>query len=271
MPRVYIRKTDKGKVPESVMIDAVTAVEKGMTVRHAAKEFNIARSTLINNIKKAKTSKSNQTSLCPNYQHSLIFNAEQENCLATYLARCSNMFYGLKTKKVRALALEMALVNNIKCFASWTTYSMAGREWLFGFIRLHPELSLRQPEATSLARATAFNKFNVNTFMSIYQLAELGGTAFLKASKKQNILSGFKTSGVWPLDKDIFSDDEFLPSDVTDRPMVADPELPDIDIARPRAHCSSSSPNTDTPFVPDATPHEDTSINVLAICQSDFR
>ncbi|KAI8778456.1 hemocyanin 1 [Biomphalaria glabrata] len=34
MPRVYIRKTDKGKVPESVMIDAVTAVEKGMTVVH---------------------------------------------------------------------------------------------------------------------------------------------------------------------------------------------------------------------------------------------
>ncbi|XP_055897466.1 uncharacterized protein LOC129928222 [Biomphalaria glabrata] len=100
--------------------------------------------------------------------------------------------------------------------------------------------------------------------LSIYQLVELRGTAFLKASTKQNILSGFKTSGVWPLDKDIFLDEEFLPSDVTDRPMVADPELPDIDIARPRAHCSSSSPDTDTPFVPDATPQGDTSINVLA-------
>nr|KAI8744078.1 hypothetical protein BgiMline_021075 [Biomphalaria glabrata] len=29
MPRVYKRKTDKGKVPESVMRDALTAVEKG--------------------------------------------------------------------------------------------------------------------------------------------------------------------------------------------------------------------------------------------------
>nr|KAI8746070.1 hypothetical protein BgiMline_019786 [Biomphalaria glabrata] len=47
------------------------------------------------------------------------------------------------------------------------------------------------------------------------------------------------------------------------RPMVADPELPDIDIARPRAHCSSSSPNTDTPFVPDAAPQADTLINLL--------
>ncbi|KAI8780061.1 piggyBac transposable element-derived protein 3 [Biomphalaria glabrata] len=66
-----------------------------------------------------------------------------------------------------------------------------------------------------------------------------------------------------PLDKDIFSDEELLSSDLTDRPMVADPELPDIDIARPRAHCSSSSPNTDTPFVPDAAPQADTSINLL--------
>ncbi|KAK6964348.1 hypothetical protein BgiMline_031571 [Biomphalaria glabrata] len=51
--------------------------------------------------------------------------------------------------------------------------------------------------------------------------------------------------------------------DLKSRPMVADPELPDIDIARPRAHCSSSSPNTDTPFVPDAAPQADTLINLL--------
>lgn len=33
-----------------------------------------------------------------------------------------------------------------------------------------------------------------------------------------NIMNGFKVAGIWPLNGDIFSDDEFLTSAVTDRP-----------------------------------------------------
>jgi hypothetical protein len=38
---------------------------------------------------------------------------------------------------------------------------MAGDKWYNGFIARHPEVSLRQPEATSVARARGFCKENI--------------------------------------------------------------------------------------------------------------
>ena len=76
MPRVYIRKTDKGQVPREVMERAIQAVKEGMPVRKAAKTYSIARTTLNNNLVKAK--KDSTAKLEPNYKHSQIFNQEQE-------------------------------------------------------------------------------------------------------------------------------------------------------------------------------------------------
>lgn len=41
---------------------------------------------------------------------------------------------------------------------------MAGKDWLQAFIRRHPQLSIRKPEATSIARITGFNKDTVKLF-----------------------------------------------------------------------------------------------------------
>lgn len=41
---------------------------------------------------------------------------------------------------------------------------MAGKEWLRSFKSRHSDLSMKKPEACSLARATAFNKETVKTF-----------------------------------------------------------------------------------------------------------
>jgi len=48
---------------------------------------------------------------------------------------------------------------------NWHTHKMAGRDWMTAFFDHHP-LSLRKPEGRSLARNNAFNRDNVNTFVS---------------------------------------------------------------------------------------------------------
>lgn len=44
------------------------------------------------------------------------------------------------------------------------TVQMAGRNWFTQFMHRHQGLSIRAPQATSLARATAFNRHSVSEF-----------------------------------------------------------------------------------------------------------
>ena len=58
--------------------------------------------------------------------------------------------------------------------------------------------------------------------LTVYQIAELAGKAWEKAATPENIKAGFKATGIWPYNRDIFSEADFLPSSITDRP---DPSL----------------------------------------------
>ena len=53
--------------------------------------------------------------------------------------------------------------------------------------------------------------------MTIYDNPDMVGRAFPRAFTPVNIQSGFEVAGIFPFDRDIFSDLEFLPSDFTDR------------------------------------------------------
>ena len=81
------------------------------------------------------------------------------------------MFHGLSRDACRQLAFEYAQVNNKKFPSSWKTNSKAVKDWFYGFLRRQSSLSLRLPEATSLARSIAFNKSNVQLFF--YNLKEV--------------------------------------------------------------------------------------------------
>ncbi|KAF2898949.1 hypothetical protein ILUMI_07210, partial [Ignelater luminosus] len=55
--------------------------------------------------------------------------------------------------------------------------------------------------------------------MTIYQVAECVGEAHPKAFTTANIIAGFKKSGIYPLNRSVFSKADFLNVSVTDRPI----------------------------------------------------
>ena len=61
-------------------------------------------------------------------------------------------------------AYELASRNNIAVPESWEKNKSAGKDWLASFMK-RKNLSVQSPEATSLGRATAFNKVTVNIFL----------------------------------------------------------------------------------------------------------
>ena len=53
-------------------------------------------------------------------------------------------------------------------------------------------------------------------------VAELFGSAYSKACTIENAISGFRKCGICPYNAEIFSDEDFAPSSVTDRPNPND-------------------------------------------------
>ncbi|EFN84581.1 hypothetical protein EAI_09936, partial [Harpegnathos saltator] len=72
---------------------------------------------------------------------------------------------------LRRLAYKFANVNCMKMPTSWKTNEEAGADWLMSFLKRNKSLSIRTPEATSIGRATGFNRPIVNLFFD--KLAEL--------------------------------------------------------------------------------------------------
>jgi len=75
-------------------------------------------------------------------------------------------FYGLTLHDMRSLAFQLAELNGFENPFS-TKDKMAGKDWAIAFVKRRTELSLRSPEATSLARAVGFNRVQVGKFFGL--------------------------------------------------------------------------------------------------------
>lgn len=81
---------------------------------------------------------------------------------------------------------------------------------------------------------------NAGKPVTIYDLPEIAGKAYLKAFNPANITKGFATAGIYPLDTNIFCEEDFLPSFVTDRPNPAS-------LAQPGSSSGLQSTSLQTP------------------------
>jgi hypothetical protein len=72
---------------------------------------------------------------------------------------------------------------------------------------------------TYMASAIASNlKENSWQRLSTEHIASLVGTEFSKAATMETAMNGFRNRGLWPVDRCVFTDDDFVPSMVTNRP-----------------------------------------------------
>lgn len=101
------------------------------------------------------------------------------------------------------------------------------REHGIVFLSLHPHTSHKmQPldvgvfSSFKIKCRTAINDWHLSNpgrTLSIYEIASLTKIAFMESFTAKNITSGFEKTGIWPFNRMIFSEDDFLSSFVTDR------------------------------------------------------
>ena len=83
-----------------------------------------------------------------------------------HVIRLAKLFYGMTPLTLRKVAYDFATKNGIKHVFN-KEKQLAGKDWLYLFIKRNPQISLRQPEGTSLNRISSFNAEEVKLFFPI--------------------------------------------------------------------------------------------------------
>lgn len=154
----YTRKSNQAGWSEESLRNAVNDVqEKGESINSVAKKYGIPFATLHRHVKSGNVKKK-LGRFVP------VFTREQEEDLCKYLKELDSLFFGVTRVDFLKLAYDYATKNNINHpFKN----GLAGEDWFAKFKERHPEIVLRAPEPTSIARARGFNRPQVQRFYTI--------------------------------------------------------------------------------------------------------
>ncbi|KAJ4430816.1 hypothetical protein ANN_19407 [Periplaneta americana] len=75
------------------------------------------------------------------------------------------LYFEVTPIELRRIAFEFATKNGIKHNFS-AEKGLASKDWFHGFIKRHPNISFRKPEATSINCVPAFNRNEIQDFFS---------------------------------------------------------------------------------------------------------
>ena len=149
------------------MARAIKAVEDNECgYQKASSLYNVPKTTLVRRVKGINKLSKGASKMMGNKKSVLPQDLEEK--LAEHILKMEESLFGLTYLDVRRLGYELAEKNGFKHNFN-NDKKMAGHYWLYGFLRRHPQISLRAPENTSAARSRSFNKTNVDSFFTLYQ------------------------------------------------------------------------------------------------------
>ena len=145
MVRNYKRKTERANWSEDQMKLAISAVQKKeMSLRQAAAAYSVPKDSLNRRVK-GKLKSLSEEEIHKNVlgRYRAILSHEQEKELEDYIIKMDAAFYGLSINDIRTVVFEYCQKNNIKNNFN-SDNKMAGRDFVAGFLKRHPRLSLRK-------------------------------------------------------------------------------------------------------------------------------
>ncbi|CAK1588229.1 unnamed protein product [Parnassius mnemosyne] len=137
-------------------------MSKELSVRQAAMQYNIPKSTIHDKIK-ALNRGEEVTMKLKLGRFTSTFSAEYEQVLVDHIKDLSNKCMPLMKKEFLKLAYDLAEVMKIPHRFNKEKGS-AGKHFYYDFMKRHSDISLRAPESTSMMRAVGFNKPQVDLF-----------------------------------------------------------------------------------------------------------
>lgn len=153
-----------GKWEEENMERALAALRNGdLGLNAAAKQYSVPKATLKRHLDGKNCFAVEGTKVVGSVSD-LPPAVEEEIC--QHVLRLEECMFGMTPTDLRKLAFSVAEKNNIPHRFN-REKKIAGKKWYYNFMRRHKDLSLRQPEATSIARATGFNRERVGEFFDI--------------------------------------------------------------------------------------------------------
>ena len=131
-----------------------------MGFKAAAKAFFVPKTTLVRHYKSQNKLAKQQI---VHFGTHCALTTDMEEEIVRHVVDLQDAMFPITKADLQRLAFQLAERNGLSTAFS-KNKGIAGQKWYAGFLKRHPELSIRRPEATSLARADGFNKEAVNKY-----------------------------------------------------------------------------------------------------------
>lgn len=153
MPRRYQRKApERCLMTDEQLESARKLIKKGISKRKIALQLGLNESTLMKRLKLGKVAVTLG-------RYVPTFTKVQEEEIYQYARKTAEFYHGLTMMSLRKMIYEYAKVNKIPNRFN-KTLKLAGRDWVYGFLRRYPNLKLQQTDDT-FATAAAKPESNI--------------------------------------------------------------------------------------------------------------